>query len=1505
MESLYRKLFRATVPVLILILSSMFFMPGEAVGQHSAKELPHIQKKLELLEKHLSDQQAAEQTSKSSGMLVPVASSVNLGSVDDNYTIFEADDSWNRNPNPNSKYNFALFDQGQPAGDINGDGINDFIVTGHAMDERTTAVLDDYVTKTAIFFGNNTSGTPDDFHYRKLVPVGDINGDGYADAIAPEIGAKDPSFSNTNANVYLGSETGYEESKVLYSGFGLGYKIVGFNDFNRDGFVDVLSYRPNYGDVFITWGTSNVYDLGWPETFPDVLSTDPSRIAVADVDQDSLQEIVELTSQYGDGLINILEVDTLAQGMPYEGILSQQNMTASFTSYNLEDNELYLADVNGSGYLEILVSVTEYPQSGPSTSTYILGYDTLTGYYSSTSTPYFNGSMILVGDLDNDGADDFIAENTTDTYKPFIAYSPGNLSTALSLDVDLSPSGSAGHYWEMTHNSRWRFGDLDGDGIDDVLLTFSDDNSIGRRIVSESKNFFLHQYPKEEFFNEILGTNEVGDLNGDGIEDFAMVFYDQKKLEIYYGGSSIAQTPDMTLNLGYFPLETEVGEFTGDGQEDLIILGWKDGTGYTLNLHEGGTSLTPSAAISITGSDVNNGAYASALYGLANIGDINEDGIDDFLTGSGFARDSTSNEIEYLNEAYIFYGGSISATPDVTIKTGKGQQTFAGERSTGLGDINGDSVNDFAVGIPYKINPDESYGQVWIYYGGEGKTYAEPDKILKPEDPAYGFGAMLASGDFTGDGFNDLAVGANHAMSGETQAPHDIHIYNGGADFDETADRYLSVPNFNLESSTGNQGYAGYVEGRLEVIQDFTSDNKEELLVSSSNFDGNSHAALYTFNNSDSDPTGVLKSPNKLASLGGYYDLATGDFNDDGQIDVVLTQPYDNNDAYSSSRVYRYGLPAPLKITKVTDVPDDQGKRVRIHVGGYLLEAMNQSIYGLDNWSVWQMTKDSSWTSLATVSPSNMSANYIDVTVNKTQPTNVDTVDYAYTFRLEAFDHDEGVIARSGTVVGRAYDNLAPSRVQNVAVSQVESTQMISWQSTQDNDVSSYEVVEAAPEDNEITVVGSSVGTNFTLPNDLEGVQNFAVRARDVNNNVGEISQPATAIYPQTVNYNMAEGWNLIGLPVDVGADVLQSVLDNVSNGAIYIYDGAYRQVEELKAGKGYWAKFSTADLYKLQGLPVTNLTMELQEGWNLISGVGGELPVSLVDDPDEIIVPGTIYAFNQMYAASDTLRPGNGYWVRASSAGTVTFTHPKLIKTQSASKTEPNSTLAKAVEEIEKNFNKITITDGTRTKELYFGAQLPDQISKLRYSLPPLAPGNIFDVRFKDDSRLAEKEEVYINVNRLEGTSLEIKINSQEPAETDEFLVREFAGGRLLSEYTMKADQQVQLKHKKTDSIYLAPSDNAGLTQSQIPEEFKLEQNYPNPFNPTTQIQYSVTEAATVKLEVFNILGRRVATLINKEQKPGNYRVTFDGSRLASGMYLYRLQAGSKVSTKKLILAK
>lgn len=97
----------------------------------------------------------------------------------------------------------------------------------------------------------------------------------------------------------------------------------------------------------------------------------------------------------------------------------------------------------------------------------------------------------------------------------------------------------------------------------------------------------------------------------------------------------------------------------------------------------------------------------------------------------------------------------------------------------------------------------------------------------------------------------------------------------------------------------------------------------------------------------------------------------------------------------------------------------------------------------------------------------------------------------------------------------------------------------------------------------------------------------------------------------------------------------------------------------------------------------------------------------------------------------------------------------------------------------------------------------------------------------------------------------------------------------------------------------------STSIEKSESPQAVSLQQNYPNPFNPTTIIQFGMPEAGFVELGVYNMLGQRVALLANEQRSKGWHEVTLDASNLSSGTYIYRLQIGRDVLTRKLMLIK
>jgi hypothetical protein len=118
-------------------------------------------------------------------------------------------------------------------------------------------------------------------------------------------------------------------------------------------------------------------------------------------------------------------------------------------------------------------------------------------------------------------------------------------------------------------------------------------------------------------------------------------------------------------------------------------------------------------------------------------------------------------------------------------------------------------------------------------------------------------------------------------------------------------------------------------------------------------------------------------------------------------------------------------------------------------------------------------------------------------------------------------------------------------------------------------------------------------------------------------------------------------------------------------------------------------------------------------------------------------------------------------------------------------------------------------------------------------------------------------------------------------------------------------ATRNVNLTMEGLTNVFFLIEEAPFFISGVTPKEFELSQNFPNPFNPATKINYSIPVLGKVKLSVYNSTGQLVDVLVNEVQSSGSYSVSFNGSNLSSGVYLYRIESGSYTETRKMILVK
>jgi hypothetical protein len=132
-------------------------------------------------------------------------------------------------------------------------------------------------------------------------------------------------------------------------------------------------------------------------------------------------------------------------------------------------------------------------------------------------------------------------------------------------------------------------------------------------------------------------------------------------------------------------------------------------------------------------------------------------------------------------------------------------------------------------------------------------------------------------------------------------------------------------------------------------------------------------------------------------------------------------------------------------------------------------------------------------------------------------------------------------------------------------------------------------------------------------------------------------------------------GWNIVGLPLEVEDPSYLTVFPDAIENTFFSFDGAYTPGSFMMEGGGYWLRFESAGNTTITGNSINELTISLNEGWNLISGVSTPSNISDIQDPDGIIISGTVYEFNSgSYLNTENIEPGKGYWVRANNSGSI-----------------------------------------------------------------------------------------------------------------------------------------------------------------------------------------------------------------------------------------------------------
>lgn len=450
---------------------------------------------------------------------------------------------------------------------------------------------------------------------------------------------------------------------------------------------------------------------------------------------------------------------------------------------------------------------------------------------------------------------------------------------------------------------------------------------------------------------------------------------------------------------------------------------------------------------------------------------------------------------------------------------------------------------------------------------------------------------------------------------------------------------------------------------------------------------------------------------------------------------------------------------------------------------------------------------------------------------------------------------------------------------------------------------------------------------------------------------------------------DLASGWTWFSVNTDATSTAVNDVLTDVvaTDGDIVknqsqfaFYDETFGWVgtlTDLVPGPTYLIHLQQSNPLLLSGTasdPAAPIT--LVEGWNWVGYLPDETLAindalaSITDDADaNSLVAGDIiksqYAFAE-YVDESTgwigslteLQPGYGYQMNVSAAGTLTYPAPSPANALARVQEERMAAQEVAIQKLARIQPRILKDEVCERCESEPGKIIPTSTGKAE-SLDEAMPGPNWSIQptvhaqtmtitveiWRDGEALVhggtqlalvDAEGTVRGLGRVEHVKALRKhlafVVAYGDEEADEELTWQLYDAErdtvyeALGTLVFKANGRVG---KVKEPFMLALDTSTALAEvdetQTLPDAFVLHAAYPNPFNPATTLRYELPQAEAVRLEVFDMLGRRVAVLVDEQQQAGRYTVRFDAEHLASGVYLYRIQAGGFVEVKQMVLLK
>ncbi len=795
------------------------------------------------------------------------------------------------------------------AGDVNGDGYSDLIVSASCYD---VSVQDDGLA--LLFLGSSTgldrggsraSGTPSNADWSRpftaaysifgwsVATAGDVNGDGYSDVI---IGAHayDNGYPGSDdrgkAFVYNGSPAGLSaNSSWAVEGErpadNFGYSVSTAGDVNGDGYADVIvgawafdNGQTDEGKAYVYLGSTT--GLATTPSWTTESNQGGARLGISvatagDVNGDGYADVIVGAYAYDNG-----ETDE-GRVLVFHGSATGPGSTPAWVAEGNQTSALLgisvntAGDVNGDGYADAIVGAQGYDNVEVDEGRAFVYLGSASGLSSTpvwTAEPdqaqaYYGGCVATAGDVNGDGFSDLLVGA--------YAYDSGEVNEGRAHLYRGSPSGPAA-------NPGWSAESDQTEGL------------LGHSV------------------------STAGDINGDGYADVIVgaPYYDNGQIDegrafLFTGSAAgLSPTPSWTAEsdqagAAFGRSVAGAGDLNGDGYDDVVVgamlySNGETGEGRVFAYHGSVSGLSATQNWTAESNQV------QAWFGgsVAGAGDVDGDGYADVVVGAT----RYSNDQPREGRVFLYRGSAtgLFTTPSWTAESDQTDSSY-GASVASAGDVNRDGFADVVVGASTYTNGQTFEGRAYLYLGSASGLGTTPSWTAESNNGSAYFGRSVASaGDVNGDGYSDVIVGAygfSNDQSGEGRA----YIYRGSSTGLAAAAAW---------TSEGNQIASGFGIAAAGA-GDVNGDGYADVIVGAHQYDngqadeGRAHVYLGSAAGPAASPAWTWETDQSNAVFG-YSATTAGDVNGDGYADVIVgAAQYDNGHTNEGRAYLFYGGGGP------------------------------------------------------------------------------------------------------------------------------------------------------------------------------------------------------------------------------------------------------------------------------------------------------------------------------------------------------------------------------------------------------------------------------------------------------------------------------------------------------------------------------------------------------------------------------------------------------------------